>query len=450
MALELIKKGLMLSTALPFFLFLGGGAMAADTGVTLTDTVTAALGYSPRLKVLQSNQKAIGYERDRARGGYYPQIDVAFGYGTEAHSDQLTRIRGNQDDFYSRMEASIRLSQLLYDGKETSSLVAIEEARLDSAGYRTFGNAEALALDAIIAHMEIYRNKELVRLAQNNVNDHLSILEMLDERQEAGAGSIADVDQTQARLARAYASLAATKTALKTAEANYQRLAGKLPGDVEFFVVPPSILPASLDEAISQTMDNNPRVLASTANIDEAESRVDLSKANFLPKIYGELSSSYEDQVESSATYEQNHQAMVRLRWNIFNGGSDIADRRAAMTRKAQAVANRNDQRDLAIEEARATWADLASARQRVASFGDAVIYDRKTLDSYRKQFDVGQRTLLDVLDARNELFQSSGLLVTARTNYVIASERLLALTGRLNDSLQVDSSLYANTIGPK
>ena len=137
---------------------------------------------------------------------------------------------------------------------------------------------------------------------------------------------------------------------------------------------------------------------------------------------------------------------MVRLRWNIFNGGSDAADRRAAMTRKAQAVANRDDQRDQAVEETRATWADLESSRQRVASFGDAVIYDRKTLDSYRTQFDVGQRTLLDVLDARNELFQSSGLLVTAKTNYVIACERLLALTGRLNDSLQVDNYLYATS----
>jgi adhesin transport system outer membrane protein len=115
------------------------------------------------------------------------------------------------------------------------------------------------------------------------------------------------------------------------------------------------------------------------------------------------------------------------------------------MARKLQAVANRDDQRDRAIEETRATWAALESARQRIASFGDAVIFDNKTLDSYRKQFDVGQRTLLDVLDARNELFQSSGLLVTAKTNYVIASNRLLALTGGLNESLEVDKRLYAN-----
>ncbi len=115
------------------------------------------------------------------------------------------------------------------------------------------------------------------------------------------------------------------------------------------------------------------------------------------------------------------------------------------MARKMQAAANRDDQQDQVIEETRTTWAELESARQQAVSFGDALNYNQKTLDSYRKQFNVGQRTLLDVLDARNEMFQSSGLLVTAKTNEVIAAERLLALTGKLNASLQIDETLYAS-----
>ncbi|MCK4507855.1 MAG: TolC family protein, partial [Desulfuromonadales bacterium] len=336
-------------------------------------------------------------------------------------------------------------SQLLYDGKETRSLVEIEEAKLVSAGYRTFDNAEAIALDAIIAHMEVYRQRELVGLAQMNVNDHLEILDKLEERQEGGAGSIADVDQTKARLARAYASLAQTEADLRTAEANYQRVVGKLAGDVEFFNVPQGLAPASLDEAVKQTAESNPKTLALDANVVEADRRVDLSRSNFLPKVHAELSSSYEDQIESSETYEHNNQAMMRLRWNIFNGHSDVADRKAAMSRKMQAVAGRNDQQDLVIEETRATWAELESARKQVVSFGDALLYNQKTLDSYVKQFIVGQRTLLDVLDAHNEKFQSAGLMVTARTNEVIATERLLALTGKLNASLQIDEQLYAD-----
>ncbi len=443
MTKKLFTRGLLLSMVLLFAVLSGTNALAQDNKVSLSDTVSTALEYSPQLQVLQANQEAIGFERDRAYGRYYPQVDVAFGYGIEAHSDTITRGNGNEHNFYDRLEGSIRLSQLLYDGKETRSLVEIEEAKLVSAGYRTFDNAEAIALDAIIAHMEVYRQRELVGLAEMNVNDHLEISNKLKERQEGGAGSIADVDQTQTRLARANGTLAQTTAALRSAEANYQRVVGKLAGDVEFFNVPPGITPKSLDEAIMLTVENNPKTLALDANVEEANRRVELSKSNFLPKVHAELSSSYLDQADSSETYEHNNQGMVRVRWNIFNGHSDVADRKAAMARKVQAASVRNNQLDMVIEETRATWAELDAARKQVVFFGDALGYSQKTHDSYQKQFNVGQRTLLDLLDARNEKFQSAGLMITARTNEVIATERLLALTGRLNASLQIDEQLY-------
>lgn len=438
-----ISYTIALGFALMFIPLSGNDALAQGQDVVLADTVMTALEYSPRLKVLQDNQEAIGFERDRAKGNYYPQVDISFAYGTEAHSDRITRPINKEHHYYERLEAAIRLSQLLYDGKETASLVAIEEAKLISAGHRVFDNAEAIALDAIIAHMKVYRQRELVGLAEMNVRDHIEIHDMLKERQSGGAGSIADVDQTSGRLARAQASLAETQAALRSAEANYLRVVGKLAGDVKFFNVQADLLPKTLDDAVAQTVAGNPKILALSANVGEAAQRVELSNSNFLPKIHAELSSSYEDQIESSRTYEHNNQAMVRLRWNIFNGFADVADRKAAIARKMQASANRDDQQDQVVEEARVTWAELESARKQSLAFGDSLGFNQKTLDSYRKQFNVGQRTLLDVLDARNEMFQSSGLLVTAKTNEVIAAERLLALTGQLNNSLQIDKAIY-------
>ncbi|PLX77018.1 MAG: channel protein TolC, partial [Desulfuromonas sp.] len=321
--------------------------------------------------------------------------------------------------------------------------VGIEDAKLKSAYSRTFDNAEAIALDALIAHMEVYRQRELLGLAEKNIYDHQDILNMLEERQEGGAGSIADVDQTRARLARAQASLAETQADLKSAEANYNRFVGKLAGDLEFYMPDKNMVPADLGQALEATNLNNPKISALGANVVEAGERVTLSKSNFLPKVHAELSTSYEDQVESSETYEHNNQAMLRLRWNLYNGGSDVADREAAIQRKMQAASHRDDQRDMVLEETRITWAELESAKSQVVSYGDSVNFNQKTLDSYMKQFDIGQRSLLDVLDARNELFQSSGLLVTARSNEVVASGRLLALTGKLTESLQVNKEVY-------
>lgn len=422
-------------------------ALAQEQTVSINDSVAAALSYNPRLKMLQANHEAIGFELERARGGYFPRVDLAAGYGAESHSDPTTRGdfggKNIEHNFYDRLEASLRLSQLLYDGQETASRVGVEAAKLDSAKLRVNDNAEAIALDAIIAHMEVYRQRVLHGLAQQNVRDHEEILGMLNERQKGGAGSIADVTQTQGRLARAKASLAEARSGVRGAEANYQRVVGKLAGDVEYFTVPANLMPKSLDEVLEAVQAQNPKVKALEYNIQEAEARVGLSDSNFLPKVNLEVSSSYEDQVESSRTYEHNNQAMVRLRWNLFNGGADVADRKAALARKFQAISSKDDQLVQVIEEAVTTWAKLEAYKEQVVDYGDATSNSQKTLESYMKQFTVGQRTLLDVLDARNEMFQSSGLLVTAKVNEVIAVERLLALTGALNRSLGMEEQLY-------
>ena len=417
--------------------------------VSVNDSVAAALSYNPRLKMLQTNHEAIGFELDRARGGYFPRVDISAGYGTEAYSDRTTRAGGEnggdgvEHHFYPRGEAAIQLTQLLYDGSETASRVGVEEAKLGSADLRVFDNAEAIALDAIIAHLEVYRQRNLYALAEQNVRDHEEILGMLNERQKAGAGSIADVTQTQGRLARAKASLAETLSGVKSAEANYQRVVGKLAGDVEYFTYPPETVPKSVEQAVMAAEQNNPKVNALGFNVQEAEERVELSNSNFLPKVNLELSSIYQDQVDSNTTYEHGNSAMVRMNWNLINGWSDVADRKAAIARKFQAVNTKEDQRVQVVEEAMATWAKLAANKDQVLNFGDATIQNQKTLESYMKQFSVGQRTLLDVLDARNELFQSSGLLVTAKVNEVIAAERLLALGGKLNESLNMDRALF-------
>lgn len=418
-------------------------ATAQEQATVIKESVSAALEYHPRLQVLRNNREAVVHERQRARGGYFPRVDLALGYGTESYSDERRRDLDRDNHFQSRTEASIRLSQLVYDGRETGSRVGIETAKLESADIRVFDNAESIALDAAIAHLEIYRQRELVGLAQNNLKDHQDILAMLEERQRGGAGSIADVVQTQARLARARSSLAVSQSNLRSAEANYLRVTGRMPGEVEYAPLLYDFVPKTLEEALEQTQDNNPKVLALAANVKEAGQQVRLSKSSFHPKINLELSSIYEDQVEGLETWTQENQAMVRLRWNLFNGASDYADIQASASRKHQALAGKNDQLVQVLEETRATWAEYEAAREQVVAYGDAVSFNDKTLDAYLKQFKVAQRTLLDVLDARNELFQSSGLLVTSKVNELIAAYRLTALGGNLNKGLQIEPRLY-------
>lgn len=417
--------------------------LIAPCGVTevlsasLYETVDQALEYSPRLKQLQYNREAVAYDLKQSRGAYLPSIDFGLGYGLDQQSDISTRSDGadpDDNDWDIRGEASLGLTQKLYDGGETKQQIAVRKALLTSADHRVHDNAQAIALDAIIAHLDVYRQSELVALSDNSLNMHRDILASLQELRRAGAGSIADVTQVQGRMARVAASLAAAKADLASAIGRYKRIVGQSPQDVGFAGLPMDV-PQSLEQSLSETEAGNPKVLALTADNEEAASRVKLARSNHKPRINLELNTDYTDQAEGDPSWEHSSEAMVRLRWNLYNGGQDKAAINAAESRRLQSVSARNEQLTEALEETNTTWAQLSSAEMQIDAYRGAVDYNQETLESYLQQFNVAQRSLLDVLDAANEYYQTSGQLVTSATNKTIAAYRLLALSGRLKVS---------------
>lgn len=413
-------------------------AVSSQAAMTsLFQTVEQALNYSPRLQVLEFNRDAVKHELQQSRGEYLPSVDMILGYGTDQHSDRTTRSADADpadSDWDARGEASLSLTQKLYDGGVVKSRVAARTALLTSADHRVHDNAQSIALDAVIAHLDVYRQRELLALSEKNVKIHQDILGSLEQLRKAGAGSIADVTQVQGRLARAESSLYSAKADLAGSEANYLRVVGAKPQLVGFAGIP-ATSPVSLEQALSETEKDNPKVLALGSDSEEAAAREKLAKAAYFPKLNLELSSRYRDQVEGNPSWQQSNEAMLRMRWNLFNGGQDKSGIGAAASRKLQSRSNRSDQLVLVLEETTATWAQFQAAKQRGKAYRDAVTYNEQTLDSYLKQFNVSQRSLLDVLDAENEYFQSGGLLLTESVNETIAAYRLLALAGRLRVS---------------
>lgn len=407
------------------------------SGIELS--VTATLERSPRLMTIKANRDAVAQDREQVRGDYLPQVDLALGYGTDSHSDVGTRARDEELDFDGRTEASIILVQPLYHGGDIQGRVAVETERQASADMRVIDNAEALALDAIIAHMEVWRQRELLDLTARNVKAHRKILAQLEERTQSGAGSIADVIQTKGRLALILSSQARIQAEQTAAEARYHRLTGMYPKALHLPQNYTNLLPGSREEVLSQARRKNPKLGALSADIRAAAQEVEVRKAGFLPRINFEMSSTYQDGVESNSTYTHNNAIMVRARWNLYNGGSDRAAREAAAARKRQISSDRQNQYERLAEEIDATWSQHQSTLAQSQSYSEAVDFNDQTRNAYAEQFVVGQRSLLDLLDAENEYFQSSAQLLTTQVNEMIAVYRLLALSGELLGSLNID-----------
>ena len=429
-----------LSFALVLSVMLSAGVAVAEDDITLQKSVIDTLRYAPRLEMIKHNREAVGHDLDKSKGRWYPKLDIRGGYGTDSYDRENNP---DDSDWDSRGELSAILSQRIYDGGEASSQIRLDERRAASLDYRVFDNAESLALDAVIANMEVFRQRELLFLAEENAKAHRDILGSLQEREEGGAGSVADVKQTQARLSMAQASIEKTRTALQAALNEYQRLTGVLPGKIAMDPYPQNLIPASLDEMTAQAIGNNPKINAAGEDVNAETERINIAKANYHPYVYAELSSSYSDGVENQEYWERTDAAMVRFNWNLFNGGSDVAAHKATKARKRQAQADKYDL-TLAVEnETRTTWAQYKSSLNEVKEYTEAVQYNRDTKGIYLEQFGVAQRSLLDVLDSENEVFQSSSQLVTSSVNEQIAAYKLLALSGNLITALGVDPALY-------
>jgi adhesin transport system outer membrane protein len=427
-------KATLLSSAV----FLAMALPAQATG--LKEAVELSLATNPDLGIVAANREAVNEELRQARGLYLPQVDLAAGIGRERTEDRAVRADPNNGEglTLTRQELSLSLQQRIFDGFESDSTVAREKARLRSASMRVAENAEFLALDVIGVYLNVIRQRELVRLAETNLAVHMEILDNLRERQRGGAGSRADVVQTEARSARARATLTQTLEDLRVAETDYTRVVGQVPDDLTPPAFPVDVLPLSLDEAVAQTQTNNPTTKIFEADVRAADAEVSLSESPFYPAVTLEAISEYNDNRDGIESYEWNNQIMLRLRWNLYRGGIDRAARQESLARLMESKNRRLQSQLNAEQEMRQSWYALEANQQRVDDLADSVRFNTETRDAYREQFNVAQRTLLDVLDAENELFVSSGQLVTAQTNELLASYRILAVSGALLNTLGV------------
>ena len=418
-------------------IILSAPTIVVAEATTLYQSVEQALSTNPQLQTLAHNSQALQHDLEQSRGGYLPSVDMSFGYGLEQHSDSITRNSGadpSDTDWDPRTDADLKLTQLIYDGGETGSQVSIQQALLDSGNYQLQAGTQAVALDAVTAHLNVYLQHELVALAEKNLKVHQDIYQSLAEREQAGAGSISDVTQVQARLARAESTLYLSQAELNRAIANYTRVVGTHPGELTYAGVPEA-LPQTLEEALQRTEQKNPELLALDAEIVEADSKYTLARSNYQPKVDLELSSRYNDQLEGDSSWQNTNAAMLVLRWNLFRGGQDKAGVNSAVSRKYQSRSRRTAKLVELIEETKTVWANYIALKRQKVAFRDAVDYSRITFDAYLKQFSVSRRSLLDVLIVENDGFQSAVQLATVSTNETIAAYRILKLMGALQVS---------------
>ena len=255
-------------------------------------------------------------------------------------------------------------------------------------------------------------------------------------------GQRADVEQAAARLALARSSLVNLQGSQQDSAARYRRVVGRLPLALEPPVSPGNAVPASLDTAQGVAAGNSYSLKAAQTDLSATQATVRATRADLAPRVDVELSANHNRDIDGISGPNNDASAMLVMRYNLFRGGADQARVKEAMERETGAMeAVRNAQQATEESVARA-WHALVAARDRLAYLESHVRAIEQVLGAYQSQFELGRRTLLDVLNTENELFQARSNLATGRAALRLSEYRVLAATSALVSALGLSDEL--------
>lgn len=432
---------LRFTTALSTTLFISFGAHA----VTLSEAVQQTLNTNPDMVIVLSEKEIARADAREAFAGYLPSLDLTARTGPQWTNSPSTRSaavasagRRDRQPTLVETEGTATLRQLLFDGFGTSAEVGRRDALLDAAGQRVGERGVGLAIDTSESYLEVLRRNRLLSISQDNVSTHQQYRDMVRKRSDGGGGTVADLRQAESRLSTAETTVAQLKGTLADAVASFQRLVGTQPDNLVRPDFDFATLPADAEAAVAQAMQTNPAVLAARSEAKAAEEAAGGAYSTYMPRFDLELSGTAGHDLDGIEDYNNNASAMVVARWNLFRGGADDARKDSLLLRRSRAkdVVSRVERNQ--AEQVRFAWNAMSSARERVQTLRNVVSSNERVRDAYLRQFELGQRSLLDLLDSENELFLSRSDLVTAEYTALFGSYRLMASMGTLPAHLGV------------
>jgi len=348
------------------------------------------------------------------------------------------RAIGIADDTLYPLEASITGDQLLLDMGGREAEIRRQASRTDAAAARIEERSEYVALNVSRAYIDYALQQRLVAIAEDNAAFHERLAGDLRTGVSQGSISIADQQQAEERLQSARARVTEAREDLETAGIQFRTLAGT---PIDSVTSPPDLsqcMPGTLEEAEALARQNNPRVQESIADLSTARELITAAKSEMGPRFNLEATARVGDDVDGFSGHTTDLLGRVVMRWLIFNGGTNVANVREQQARSDEAHARLFEMTRRAEEDARSAWSRLTNQTRLVGELETQGRVSDDLLLSYREQFNVGRRSLLDVLDAQNTRFNVQAQAETARMARLYAQYRVLAASNRLIECLGV------------
>ena len=413
-------------------------ALAQGEAISMRDAIAVAVKTNPEIIQAQMNKEAIEFERKQAQGLYLPRVDIEASAGVRRLENRTRRSLGIADDKLYPLEFQGRGTWDLIDFGKRRGEVLRQASRVDGASMRVLERSEFIALQVAREYLNVLLQQRIYAASQDNTSFHRTLVGDLGTGVKEGSISIADQQQAQERLQAAIVRETEALQSLDDAKISLRRLTGL---DIENFQVPPSLaaqMPASAAEAVGLARANNPLVKEAEADVDAANALAKSVKGDLYPTIGVDMTGRVGEDIDGFNGNTNDVTARAFIKWSLFSGGINQARYEEQVRRASEARFRLDQVSRQAEEDVRVAWNALnAQGRISTELETQSKVSDDLLL-SYRSQFNVGRRSLLDVLDAQNSRYSVQTRLETARFSQLFAQYQTLAAANRFLTSLEV------------
>jgi len=412
--------------------------------LNMNEMVQKTLDKNPKMQKEISNYRAISYDLEKAESGWKPTVDLKGDIGYEHNKRDYTGNSGlnNEATDLVRSTVGVVATENLFEGFATDNEILEQESRVISARYQALQSANTLALRSSEVYIEVIRQKAILDLLEENVKSHERIYNFIRERTEAGSGRRSDVEQSQGRLALSYSNYIAQVNNYQDAIINFERIFGTVYTAASLDKPSTPALPAdNYEELWRIAQENNPTLSLEHSNIEVQVSRMEKDKANFYPTLDLELSADTSNNVQGYEGTNTGARGLLKLNYNIYRGGNDELTKLQNLEYITAQKESLNEQQLAVREKLKLAWYAQEITYRQIRCIRLHVKYTKMTVDSYTQEYQLGRRSIVDLLNVELEYNSAKEQLLNAQNDILFARYRVLEALGLLTFAFKTDIS---------
>ncbi len=432
-----------LASGVAFAALLTAFSSGAARAEPLSQALAMAYASNPQLLEQRAYLRSVDQGVAQALSGWRPTLSLSADGASVKRSDYKVHGEAQRDVWRQDRSVGLTLTQPLFTGFRTVNAVDQAKHQVFSERERLRSVEQSVLLDAVTVYLDVWRDQAVLELNINNEQVLQRQLEASRDRFAVGEITRTDVAQSEARLSKAQADRVSAEGNLQVSRAAYQRVIGKSPEDISR-VPSAEAVPAELPTLLKESVSGNPDLKAAEFSVMAKDDAVGVVRGELLPDVKLSASASRLNDQSYSDDEMNVYSVGATMTMPLYEAGSTYARLRAAKDQLAQSRKTQERVQRQVVESATSAWESLTSARAQIVAYREEVRASEIALEGVRREAEVGSRTVLDVLDAEQELLDARVNLVKAERNEALASYQVVSAIGRLTAAdMGLDAPLY-------